>query len=215
MTWGWLTCFRRLNSDSRSRSSLGEAFSEIQGNSSTVQMVFSFPKHLLGPCRVSAVTPGHDPVTSFTDLQTQIWERTDGSPSTCAFPVFWGGSSVLSYLWEMRNQMNTGAGFSWGGLSGISSLPFLPLRQCQLHMRGNPMSQNIQEPHIPLCMGYILERGGSVDIKGGKCSVAPAGNSVALSRGWYGTALHQKWLFSCPTYAAWPHMCKNIRTAGN
>lgn len=30
MTCGWLTCFRRLNSDSRSRSSLGEAFSEMQ-----------------------------------------------------------------------------------------------------------------------------------------------------------------------------------------
>lgn len=32
MTCGWLTCFRRLNSDSRSRSSLGEAFSEMHRN---------------------------------------------------------------------------------------------------------------------------------------------------------------------------------------
>lgn len=32
MTCGWLTCFRRLNSDSRSRSSLGEAFSETHRN---------------------------------------------------------------------------------------------------------------------------------------------------------------------------------------
>lgn len=30
MTCGWLTCFRRLNSDSRSRNSLWEAFSETQ-----------------------------------------------------------------------------------------------------------------------------------------------------------------------------------------
>lgn len=32
MTCGWLTCFRRLNSDSRSHSSLGEAFSEMHRN---------------------------------------------------------------------------------------------------------------------------------------------------------------------------------------
>lgn len=32
MTCGWLTCFRRLNSDSRSRSSLEEAFSETHRN---------------------------------------------------------------------------------------------------------------------------------------------------------------------------------------
>lgn len=32
MTLGWLTCFRRLNSDSRSRSSFGEAFSEMHVN---------------------------------------------------------------------------------------------------------------------------------------------------------------------------------------
>lgn len=32
MTLGWLTCFSRLNSDSRSRSSFGEAFSETHVN---------------------------------------------------------------------------------------------------------------------------------------------------------------------------------------
>ena len=32
MTCGWLTCVRRLNSDSRSRSSLAEAFSEMHVN---------------------------------------------------------------------------------------------------------------------------------------------------------------------------------------
>lgn len=32
MTLGWLTCFRRLNSDSRSRSSFGDAFSEMHVN---------------------------------------------------------------------------------------------------------------------------------------------------------------------------------------
>lgn len=58
MTCGWLTCFSRLNSDSRSRSSLGEAFSEMQVN--------------MEGCR------GIPPVSLFCDLAGS-WDPCQGS----------------------------------------------------------------------------------------------------------------------------------------
>lgn len=57
MTLGWLTCFRRLNSDSRSRSSFGEAFSEMHINEKVAN-----PSLLEAP---SVTMQSHYPIPGF------------------------------------------------------------------------------------------------------------------------------------------------------
>lgn len=79
MTCGWLTCFRRLNSDSRSRSSLGEAFSEMHISTVSCKPVPSrshFCEHLWSPdpCHRSAQTL----VISFPDSLPRFRQGPQG-----------------------------------------------------------------------------------------------------------------------------------------
>lgn len=75
MTWGWLTCFRRLNSDWRSRSSLLEAFSEIQGKPRIAKGCWIHPEayaYLSAPADQVSLCP-KDTLQAF--LSGQLLER--------------------------------------------------------------------------------------------------------------------------------------------
>lgn len=84
MTCGWLTCVRRLNSDSRSRSSLAEAFSEMHVNTAGCKAVpsvspFCSPAGSQHPQRGGGGGGLHRPIIPFRDILPRFRRGLQGS----------------------------------------------------------------------------------------------------------------------------------------
>lgn len=127
MTCGWLTCFRRLNSDSRSRSSLGEAFSEMHVNRAGCKPIPSGSPLCDHPGSLTHITGLHRPWLSPSQTAYLGLDKAPKDPAIQGFsqPVkrvnsclicFWGITTLRSKLpYRQALSMETllGPGCVW------------------------------------------------------------------------------------------------------